>query len=71
MTVNELKEILEQFDGEMEVKFSYTASDYWRTQLAANINDAEEGYVKYSDYHRMSKVDEDEDDDSERVVLLS
>ena len=31
MTVNELKEYLEQFDGEMEVKFSYTAPDYWRT----------------------------------------
>ena len=55
----------------MEVKFSYTAPDYWRTQVAASINDAEEGYVKYSDYHRMSQVDEDEDDDSERVVLLS
>jgi hypothetical protein len=71
MTVNELKEYLEQFDGEMEVKFSYNFGDYWRTQVAASINDAEEGYVKYSDYHRMSKVDEDEDDDSERVVLLS
>ena len=71
MTVNELKEYLEQFDGEMEVKFSYTAPDYWRTQVAADINDAEEGYVKYSDYHRMSQVDEDEDDSSERVVLLS
>ena len=71
MTVNELKEYLEQFDGEMEVKFSYTAPDYWRTQVAADISDAEEGYVKYSSYHRMSQVDEDEDDDSERVVLLS
>jgi len=71
MTVNELKEYLEQFDGEMEVKFSYTAPDYWRTQVAANINDVEEGCVKYSDYHRMSQVDEDEDDSSERVVLLS
>jgi hypothetical protein len=71
MTVNELKEYLEQFDGEMEVKFSYTSSDYWGTQLAADILDAEIGYVDYSDYHRMSKVDEDEGEDSERVVLLS
>jgi hypothetical protein len=71
MTVNELKEYLEQFDGEMEVKFSYNYGDYWRTQVAADISDVEEGYVKYSDYHRMSQVDEDEDDSSERVVLLS
>lgn len=71
MTVNELKELLEQFDGEMEVKFSYTNPDYWRTQVAANVENAEEGYVKYSDYHQMDKVDENEDDDSERVLLLS
>jgi hypothetical protein len=71
MTVNELKEYLEQFDGEMEVKFSYTSSDYWRTQVAQDISDVEEGYVTYSDYHRMNKVSEDQDDDTERVVLLS
>jgi hypothetical protein len=71
MTVNELKEYLEQFDGEMEVKFSYTSSDYWRTQVAADISDVEEGYVTYSEYHRMNKVSEDQDDDTERVVLLS
>ena len=71
MTVNELKEYLEQFDGEMEVKFSYNSGDYWKTQVAKDISDVEEGYVKYSDYHRMDQIDEDEDDDSERVVLLS
>ena len=71
MTVNELKEYLEQFDGEMEVKFSYNSGDYWRTQVAKDISDVEEGYVKYSDYHRMDQIDEDEDEDSERVVLLS
>lgn len=71
MTVNELKDLLEGFDGEMEVKFSYNSGDYWRTQVASNIRDVEEGYVKYSDYHRMDKIDEDEDEDSKRVVLLS
>jgi hypothetical protein len=71
MTVNELKEYLEQFDGDMEVKFSYNFGDYWKTQVAEDISDVEEGYVKYSDYHRMDKIDEDEDEDSERVVLLS
>ena len=71
MTVNELKEYLEQFDGDMEVKFSYNFGDYWKTQVAEDISDVEEGYVKYSDYHRMDQIDEDEDEDSERVVLLS
>jgi hypothetical protein len=71
MTVNELKEYLEQFDGDMEVKFSYNFGDYWKTQVAKDISDVEEGYVKYSDYHRMDQIDEDEEEDSERVVLLS
>jgi hypothetical protein len=71
MTVNELKEYLEQFDGEMEVKFSYNSGDYWRTQVAKDISDVEEGYVKHSDYHRMDQIDEDEDEDSKLVVLLS
>jgi len=71
MTVNELKEYLEQFDGDMEVKFSYNFGDYWRTQVAKDISDVEEGYVKYSDYHRMDQIDEDGEEDSERVVLLS
>jgi hypothetical protein len=71
MTVNELKELLDQFDGDLEVKFTYTASDYWRTRVASGISDAEEGYVKYSSYHRMDKVTEDEDEDDKNVLLLS
>ena len=70
MTVNELKEYLEQFDGEMEVKFSYNYGDYWRTQVAKDIRGVEEGYVTYSDYHQMDKIDEDEDEDSKLVVVL-
>ena len=61
MTVNELKELLNQFDGEMEVKFAYNSGDYWRTQVAKDITDVEEGNTVYSDYHRMDKVDEEGD----------
>jgi hypothetical protein len=68
MTVNELKELLDQFDGEMEVKFAYNSGDYWRTQVAKNITDVEECGVSWTDYHRMDKVDMDSDD---VVVLLS
>ena len=71
MTVNELKEYLEQFDGETEVKLSYSSGDYWRTQVAKDIRSVKEGYTKYSDYHGMDKIDEDEDEDSKLVVLLS
>jgi len=71
MTVNELKDILDQFDGDMEVKFSYNYGDYWRTQVAKDISDVKEGYVTYSDYYQMDKIDEDENEDSKLVILLN
>jgi hypothetical protein len=71
MTVQELKEILDEMNPDMEVKFSYSYGDYWRTQVAANISDVDYGYVSYSDYHQMDKVSEDENEDTKYVVLLS
>ena len=71
MTVQELKEILGEMDPNMEVKLSYNYGDYWRTQVASNISDVDCGYVVHSEYHRMDKVSEDEEQDGEYVVLLS
>ncbi len=72
MTKKELIELLEHFDDDMEVKFAYNAGDYWRTQVAKDISDAEEGSVIYSDYHMMDKVDDDgEEEGSKMVILLS
>jgi hypothetical protein len=69
MTVAELIEYLEEQDQTLEVKFSYNSGDYWRTQLAKDIEEVETGLVEYSDYHRMDKV-VDNDEDGTLVLLL-
>jgi hypothetical protein len=70
MTVAELIEYLQEQDQTLEVKFSYNSGDYWRTQIAKDIETVETGLVEYSDYHRMDKVVEN-DEDGTLVLLLS
>ena len=72
MTVKELMESLEGFDPNMEVKFAYNYGDYWGTEVASRIGDVDEGQVRYSDYHRMDKVTDydDEADNIKTVVIL-
>jgi hypothetical protein len=62
MKVQDLIELLQQENPEAEVHFSYNYGDHWRTQVAPTVDSVETGYVKYSDYHRMHKVTDDEDD---------
>ena len=69
MTVAELIEYLQEEDQTLEVKFSYNSGDYWRTQIAKDIETVETGLVDYSDYHRMDKVVEN-DEDGTLVLLL-
>ena len=69
MTVAELIEYLQEQDQTLEVKFSYNSGDYWRTQIAKDIETVETGLVDYSDYHRMDKVVEN-DEDGTLVLLL-
>lgn len=81
MTVQELINQLQQFDPNMEVKFSYNYGDYWRTQVADDISAISSNQVKYSSYHKTDKVierdyeEEDDDleypDDVKTVVILS
>jgi hypothetical protein len=70
MTVAELIEYLQEQDQTLEVKFSYNSGDYWRTQVAKDIEEVETGLVEYSDYHRLDKV-VDNDEDGTLVLLLS
>ena len=72
MTVKELIESLEGFDPNMEVKFAYNYGDYWGTEVASRIGDVDEGQVRYSDYHRMDKVTDydDEADNIKTVVII-
>jgi len=61
MQVFQLIEQLMDLDPNAEVHFSYNYGDHWRTEVAPKVGSVLEGMVKYSEYHRMDKlVDEDE-----------
>lgn len=70
MTKIELIKLLESFNDDTEVKFSYDYGDYWHTQVVADINNVD--LVQYSSYHAMDKVvDDNEDNEGVEVILLS
>ncbi len=76
MTVQELIEELSNYNSNMEVKFAYNYGDYWRTDVADDITEVQEGNVVYSSYHQTDKViDIDEEqydgiDDFKTVLIL-
>lgn len=72
MTVGRLKEMLEDIIRnaededevlEMEIGFSYDYGDHCHGRVVQGVSDVEARSVKRSDYYRMDKlVDEDEED---------
>jgi hypothetical protein len=61
MQVKDLIEQLQSMNPEAEVHFTYCYGDHWRTQVAPTVDLVQEGLVKYSEYHRMDELmDEDE-----------
>ena len=61
MKVSQLIEQLGYMDKDAEVHFSYNYGDHWHTEVAPNVSHVDEGLVKYSEYHRMDKLmDENE-----------
>jgi len=78
MQVFQLIEQLMDLDPNAEVHFSYNYGDHWRTEVAPRVGSVLEGMVKYSEYHRMDRLlDEDEMYEEEgdfegtrRVVVL-
>jgi len=62
MKVSELIELLQMEDQDADVHFSYNYGDHWRTQVAPTVDSVEEGVVKYSSYHNMDKIEDDEDE---------
>ena len=61
MKVKDLIEQLQSMNPEAEVHFTYCYGDHWRTQVAPTVDLVQEGLVKYSEYHRMDELmDEDE-----------
>lgn len=64
LTVAELIEELQGCNPNAKVHFAYNYGDHWRTEVAPTVDVVEMGMVKFSDYHRMPKVVEyDQDDD--------
>lgn len=64
-TVADLKKALEDYPDDMRVRFVYPSGDYWRTELARQVKDLEEGMISHSDYHNMDRVDSYQDSDDE------
>ena len=62
MQVKELIEMLQDMNPEAEVHFAYGYGDHWRTTVAPAASRVFQGQVQYSEYHRMDKMVEDEDD---------
>ena len=61
MQVFQLIEQLMDLDPNAEVHFSYNYGDHWKTEVAPKVGSVLEGMVKYSEYHRMDRLmDEDE-----------
>lgn len=61
MKVQELIKQLQSMNPDAEVHFTYCYGDHWRTQVAPTVDLVQEGLVKYSEYHSMDKL-MDEDD---------
>jgi len=61
MKVKDLIEQLGFMNENAEVHFSYNYGDHWHTEVAPRVDSVEEGVVKYSDYHRMDKMVDDDD----------
>jgi len=61
MKVSQLIEELGFMNPDAEVHFSYNYGDHWHTEVAPCVDSVEEGVVKYSDYHQMDKMVDDED----------
>jgi hypothetical protein len=73
MTAHELAaELLAGPD--IEVAFAYNYGDYWRTTVAKAVSSVDTGKTKYSDYHSMDTVvDEDDecaDDATTNTVII-
>lgn len=63
MNVKDLIRQLKQLPDDMDVQFAYNYGDYWKTEVAADVNRVTASEVTYSEYHQMDKVSEDTDED--------
>lgn len=66
MTVGELIRSLSDFPLGQEVYFAHPSHDYWRSELASEVESVDEESIKYSQYHgQMCTVKQNENEESE------
>jgi len=70
MTVQQLIEQLKNCNQDAVVAFQYPSGDYWHTQLAGVVRSIGVQTVQWSDYHDELKLQEDEEDENSREVVL-
>lgn len=68
MLVADLIEELKHMPQDAEVHFEYGYGDHWRTTVAPKVTQVQEGNVVWSEYHRMPKVVEYDEDDEEKTL---
>jgi hypothetical protein len=71
MKVTELIQLLYTMPAGAEVHFQYNYGDYWKTQVAPTIDRVELGKIKFSNYHNMHMVVEEDESDGDQVVIIS
>ena len=71
MLVRDLIKLLEGYEADMEVHFAYDYGDRTHSQVAPKVSEVSEGVVKYSEYHRMDKVDDEDYDDEDEAEVAS
>lgn len=72
MKVSELIEQLSFEDPDAQVHYTYRYGDHWNTEVAPKVRLVEQGSVEFSEYHRMPKVVELDEENAKQmdVVLL-
>ncbi len=78
MQVKDLIEQLQSMNLDAEVHFSYNYGDHWSTNVAPTVDQVSTGVVKYSAYHSMDKLmdenemyeDEGDFEGTRRVVVI-
>lgn len=72
MRVAELIAELEQYDGDMEVRYAYDYGDRCHTMVAPEVSTVSIGKTKYSAYVDEQALDtDDEDEDNLDCVILT
>jgi hypothetical protein len=69
--IEQLTALREQCGGDTEVRYTYNAGDYWRTEVAETPTVVDLIRVVHSDYHQKDTVlDEDaENEDGSTLVV--